>query len=74
MADLQARAQAASAELARTTNPRTKLLRELSELNARWVARLVARRAGTDAYQEPEGGDPYVEALRQLLAGKGVGR
>lgn len=74
MGDLQERAAVAMDALARARDPRTNLLRQLSELNARWSARLAARGAGTDRYREPDGGEPYLEAVRRLLAGEGVAR
>jgi hypothetical protein len=70
----QQRAAEGIGSLARSKDPRTALLRQLSELNARWAGRLAARGAGTDRYREPEGGEPYLEAVRQLLAGNGVAR
>lgn len=73
MADLSARAVAASATLARAKNPRTELLRELSRLNARWVERLVSRGAGTARYELADD-DPYLEALTRLLTGKDATR
>lgn len=74
MNELEQRAQAAQEALARTKDPRTQLLRQLSELSARWAGRLAARGAGTTHYREPEGGEPYLDAVRQLLAGRGVAR
>lgn len=74
MEDLHQRAAVAEELLARAKDPRTALLRQLSELNARWAGRLAARGAGTTRYREPEGGEPFLEAMRQLLAGLGVTR
>lgn len=58
---------------------RRELLRQLSELNARWVDDLVRRGAGTDEYGQPvdatpEQEEPYLLAVQRLLAGEGVTR
>lgn len=58
---------------------RRALLKQLSELNARWVDELVSRGAGTDEYGQvvsPSEADeePYMLAVQRLLAGEGVTR
>lgn len=58
---------------------RRKLLKQLSELNARWVDDLVRRGAGTDEYGQPtdpsaDDEEPYLLAVQKLLAGGGVTR
>lgn len=58
---------------------RRELLRQLSELNARWVDELVRKGAGTDEYGQPtdatpEQEEPYLLAVQRLLAGGGVTR
>lgn len=58
---------------------RKALLRQLSELNARWVDDLVRKGAGTDEYGQivdatPEQEEPYMLAVQKLLRGEGVTR
>lgn len=58
---------------------RKALLRQLSELNARWVDDLVRRGAGTDEYGQPTDPtpadeEPYMLAMQKLLRGEGVTR
>jgi len=58
---------------------RRALLKQLSELNARWVDELVRKGAGTDEYGQvvdPSAVDeePYMLAVKRLLAGEGVTR
>jgi hypothetical protein len=58
---------------------RRALLRQLSELNARWVDELVRKGAGTDEYGQivkatPGQEEPYLLAVQRLLAGEGVTR
>lgn len=60
-------------------NARRELLRQLSELNARWVDELVRKGAGTDEYGQPIDVTPeqegtYMAAVQRLLAGEGVTR
>jgi hypothetical protein len=62
------------------TRPTRKIvLKQLSELNARWVDRLVARGATTDEYGQPVGVTPeqedeYLSAVQRVLEGKGIAR
>jgi hypothetical protein len=56
---------------------RRAVLKQLSELNARWVDRLVARGATTDEYGQPVGVTPdqedeYLSAVKRVLEGRGV--
>lgn len=62
-----------------TRPTRKTVLKQLSELNARWVDRLVAQGATTDEYGQPVGVTPeqeddYLSAVQRVLEGKGVGR
>lgn len=56
---------------------RRAILRQLSELNTRWVDRLVAAGATTDEYGQivdatPEQEQPYLAAVERVLRGEGV--
>jgi hypothetical protein len=58
---------------------RSTVLKQLSELNARWVDRLVAKGATTDEYGDvpdatPTQEDEYLLAVQRVLRGEGVGR
>lgn len=58
---------------------RKTVLKQLSELNARWVDRLVAQGATTDEYGQPtdvtpEQEDEYLLAVQGVLRGEGVSR
>ena len=60
-----------------TRPTRKTVLKQLSELNARWVDRLVAQGATTDEYGQPvdvspDQEDDYLSAVQRVLGGKGV--
>ena len=56
---------------------RREVLRQLSQLNARWVERLVEAGATTDEYGQivdatPDQEQPYLAAVERVLRGEGV--